>query len=107
MTYLDGYFLFLHFYIVKSDTDEHFINVRIGQADMLYLSTLSSEQRAWLLDIFELFTKHSLFLECAVPTAVFWMKIRFEIEVYNAKLCTDLGGLTGDPGKLIEKCNNG
>ena len=77
----------------------------MGPADMLYLSLLSSEQRAWLLDIFKLFAKHSLFLECAIPTAVLWMKTRFEIEVYNAKLCTDWGGLRRAPVKLIEKCH--
>ena len=30
----------------------------------------------------------------------------FKIEVYNANLCTDWGGLRGAPGKLIENCNN-
>ena len=93
-------------YVQKSETGQDFINVRNGQADMLYLSILSSEQRMWLIDILELFTKHSMFLECAIPTAVFWMKTRFEIEVYNAKLCTDWGGLRGAPGHLIEKCKN-
>ena len=95
-------------YLEKSKTDEDFINVRIGKADMLYLTLLNSEQRLRLFNILELFSKHSLFLECAIPTAVFWMKTRFEIEVYNAKLCTnwDYGGLRGKPGRLFDYCNN-
>ena len=92
-------------YLQKSNTDEDFINVRIGASDMLYLTLLTPEQRLWLINILELFAKHSLFLECAIPTAVFWMKKRFEIDVHNANLCTDWGGLRGDPGKLIEHCN--
>ena len=93
-------------YVEKSNTDEEFINVRIGPSDMLYLSLWTTEQRLWLLNIFELFTKHSLHLECAVPTAVFWMKRRFKIKVHNANLCTDWGGLRSNPGQLIENCNN-
>ena len=73
---------------------------------MLYLTLLNLEQRIQLVNILELFSKHSLFLECAIPTAVFWMKRRFEIEVYNANLCTDWGSLRGRPGPLIEHCNN-
>ena len=93
-------------YLQKNKTEEDFINVSMGPADMLFLSLLNSEQRAWLLDIFRLFSKHSLFLECAIPNAVFWMKSRFRIKVYNAELCTDWGGLRASPGKLIEKCKN-
>ena len=93
-------------YLKKSKTLEDFINVRIGQSDMLYLTLSSSEQRLWLLNVFELFGKHSIFLECAIPTAVFWMKKRFQIKVYNANLCTDWGGLRGTPGLMFEHCNN-
>ena len=93
-------------YLEKSNTDEDFINVRIGASDMLYLTVLTLEQRLWLIDILELFAKHSLFLECAIPTAVFWMKTRFKIDVHNANLCTDWGGLRGVPGQLIDHCNN-
>ena len=93
-------------YLEQGNTDEDFINVRIGASDMLYLTLLTPEQRVWLINIFELFAKHSLFLECAIPTAVFWMKIRFKIDVHNANLCTDWGELRGVPGQMIEHCNN-
>ena len=93
-------------YLEKSKTFEDFINLRIGKSDMLYLTLQTTEQRLWFFNILELFSKHSLFLECAIPTAVFWMKTRFEIDVYNANLCTDWGSLRGRPGPLIEHCNN-
>ena len=93
-------------YIQKSNTDEDFINVRFGASDMLYLTLMTPEQRLWFIYILELFKKHSLFLECAVPTAVYWMKTRFKIDVYNANLCTDWGDLRTAPDQMIEKCIN-
>ena len=94
-------------YLQKSkEDDEDFINVSIGQADMLYLNLQSSEQRLWLINIFELFEKHSMMVECAIPTAVFWMKTRFGIEVHNANLCTAWDGLRDKPGQMIKRCNN-
>ena len=93
-------------YIAQTNADESFINVRIGQSDMLYLTLITPEQRLWFINILELFAKHSLFLECAIPTAVRWMKTRFEIDVYNANLCTDWGNLRSAPNQMIEKCIN-
>ena len=66
----------------KSADQSSFINVKYGPSDMLY-AHLPSEQNAAFLNLLNLFAEHSLFLECAIPTAVLMMQEKFSIELQS------------------------
>ena len=84
-----------------------YIDVQFGQSDMLYAYFSSHQQKEYFINILELFAKHKLFLECALPTAVLMMKERFGIQVYDAHLCTswDYERARSHPDTLIQNCN--
>ena len=93
-------------YLHASRNGDQFINVRHGQSDMLYAYFLNDEQERYFLDILDLFAKHKLFLECALPTAVLMMEEKFGLRVYTAPLCTswDYGNVRKDADKMIQYC---
>jgi hypothetical protein len=82
------------------------IDFKFGQSDMLYLALQSTEERDALIELINLFAKHKLFLDCAIPTMVSMMQERFKIKVYNAPLCTswEYGRIRNNPSKLIQEC---
>ena len=82
------------------------IDLKFKQSDMLYVSFQSTEQRDALIDLINLFAKHKLFLDCAIPTMVSMMQERFKIKVHNALLCTSWEYYTirNNPSRLIQEC---
>lgn len=63
------------------------IPLRLGVADMLYVSLLNSTHTETFLTLLDVFAEHSLFLECAVPTALGLMRDIFDVPEYIPKLC--------------------
>ena len=93
-------------YLHESKTEDSFINVRLGQSDMLYAYFPNFEQKEYFWKLLNLFSKYELFLECALPTAVLMMQQKFGIEVHNAALCTSwqYGTVRSNPDLLIQNC---
>ena len=87
-----------------NDNDEPFLNVQCGQSDFLFPFFPNSKQKEYFINILELFAKHKLFLECAIPTAVLMMNEKFGVKVYNAHLCTRWDKYRSDPNELIKAC---
>ena len=90
-------------FIHKSADQSSFINIKWRSSDMLY-AYLPKEQKAAFLNLLDLFAEHSLFLECAIPTAVLMMQEKFSIRLKSIPLCTDWGELRNRPKEMIEKC---
>ena len=75
------------------DSNDPFLSITTGQADMLYFHLPSTEQKNAFLDILDLFLEHKLFLECAIPTAVSLMQTMFGFQTYHATLCSVWGSI--------------
>ena len=90
----------------ESTNETPYLNVRFGQSDMLYAYFSNVEQKSYFLDILDLFAKHKLFLECALPTAVLMTNEKFGVQIYNAPLCTNwnYGTIRDHPDKMIQSC---
>ena len=91
-------------YLHKSEMGDAFMNVLHGPAEMVSICLSNPEQTKEFLDILDLFSNYKLYLECAIPTAVLWMKMRFNIKLNNARLCTDWGEMRHDSSQLFNNC---
>lgn len=80
----------------------------VGQSDMLYVSLHNATHTAAFLTLLDLFAEHSLFLECAIPTAVSMMRQRFGVITYNGHLCTEwYSSKRSDPATWVSDCPPG
>ena len=82
------------------------IDLKFGQSDMLYMSIDSKVKRDAILELIDLFSEHKLFLDCAIATLVSMTRQRFNIEVYDAPLCTSwsYGNVRNDPKLMVQEC---
>ena len=82
------------------------IDLKFGQSDMLYMSIDSKDKRDAILELIDLFSEHKLFLDCAIATLVSMTRQRFNIEVYDAPLCTSwsYGNVRNDPKLMVQEC---
>jgi len=64
------------------------LDVQVGQSNMLYVSTTNRTQMAAFGMILDIFAKHQLFLECAIPSAVAIMQQIHSVRVRKIHLCT-------------------
>ena len=85
------------------DSNDPFLSVKTGQADMLYFHLPSTEQKNTFLGILNLFSEHKLFLECAIPTAVSFMQTMFGFQIHRATLCSVWGTLRERHNKIGPK----
>ena len=85
------------------DSNDPFLSIKTGQADMLYFHLPSSEQTKVFLGILDLFSEHKLFLECAIPTAVSLMQTMFGFQTHLATLCSVWGSLREKHNKIAPK----
>ena len=85
------------------DSNDPFLSIKTGQADMLYFHLPSTEQKNAFLDILDLFLEHKLFLECAIPTAVSLMQTMFGFQTHHANLCSVWGSLREKLNKIGPK----
>ena len=92
-------------YLHKTEIGEAFMNVLHGPAEMLNICLSDPEETKAFLDILEVFSRYKLYLECAIPTALLWMQIRFNIKIYNARLCTDWGERRYHSLQLFNNCS--
>ena len=91
---------FLH----KPKNEDPYINIQFGQSDLLYAFFPNAMQKEYFIKILDLFSKHRLFLECAIPTAVLMMKQKFGVSIYNPRLCTKWTWMREKPESLIRHC---
>ena len=91
-------------FVQQSNTGGAFINVQYGQADLLYVFFQNSIQKEYFINILDLFAKHRLFLECAIPTAVLMMKEKFGVNIYYPKLCTRWDKYRTNIKRLVQYC---
>ena len=91
-------------YLQQSNTNGAYINVLYGQADLLYAFFNNSIQKEYFINILDLFAKHRLFLECAIPTAALMMQERFGVNIYYPKLCTRWDKYRNDIKRLVQYC---
>ena len=85
------------------DSNDPFLSIKTGQADMLYFHLPSTEQKNVFLGILDLFSEHKLFLECAIPTAVSLMQTMFGFQTHLATLCSVWGSLRENLNKIGPK----
>ena len=91
-------------FLQESNTDGAFINVIYGQADLLYAFFNNSVEKKYFINLLDLFAKHRLFLECAIPTAALMMKEKFGVNIYYPKLCTRWDKYRTDIKSLVKYC---
>ena len=84
--------------------DYLYMNVTMGQSDMLYAVFPNFELKQSFLNLLEVFAEYDLMLECAIPTAVSMMQERFGIKLHNTPLCTHWKELRDMPKEMIENC---
>ena len=85
------------------DSNDPFLSIKTGQADMLYFHLPSTEHKNAFLGILDLFSEHKLFLECAIPTAVSLMQTMFGFQTHRADLCSVWGSLREKHNKIGPK----
>jgi len=71
--------------------DNGSLPVAWGQSDMLYVNTTNRAQMAAFTALLNIFARHKLFLECAIPSAVAIMQEKYAVRVHWAVLCTNWG----------------
>ena len=77
-----------------------------GTVNMLYVSTHSPQETEALIELCDLFGKHKLHLECALPTALLLIKERYGTQIVEEPICRLLPNddLRSNTKKLIESC---
>lgn len=91
-------------YWITDRQGHRILSIGNGLSDMLYISISDADHTAAFLTLLDVFSKHKLFLEVAIPTAVLLMKQRYDIAVYSANLCDSYDWGSPSRGSDLPAC---